>query len=123
MGLNLYWVTTEDHAEDWFVVADSAGEATNFHELVEGYGPGDAVAEMIMEIPARISAKTGWPTDEVLESCGARILVKGSARVVEIDGRKFSEGLMEHTLRSLDDDMFEAHGWGRPNKTERSREH
>jgi len=34
--MNLYWVTTEDHAEDWFVVANNAKEAATFHEDVEG---------------------------------------------------------------------------------------
>ena len=25
--MNLYWVTTEDHAEDWFITANNAEEA------------------------------------------------------------------------------------------------
>jgi len=34
--MKLYWVTTEDHEEDWFVVAISAKEAAKFHE---DFGP------------------------------------------------------------------------------------
>ena len=27
--MKLYWVTTEDHCEDWFILASSAKEAAN----------------------------------------------------------------------------------------------
>ena len=37
----LYWVTTDDHGEDWFVIAGSQEEAVRFHEQEEGYDPGD----------------------------------------------------------------------------------
>jgi hypothetical protein len=121
--MNLYWVSTEDHAEDWFVIANTAEEAASFHVNVEGYDPGDATAERILEIPEGITTDVGWPSDEVLLSCGANIIADGLARVVEIEGRKFGEGLMESTIRTLDDDMFEEVGEGRPNKTERESEH
>jgi hypothetical protein len=121
--MKLYWVTTEDHAEDWFVVANNAEEATTFHEDAEGYEPGDATAEMVMEIPNEIITDIGWPSDEVLRSCGANILVGGPARVVEIGNRRFCEGLMESTIRTLDDDISDALGRGRPNKTEKSTKH
>lgn len=119
----LYWVTTKDHGEDWFLVANSAEEATFFHESVEGYELGEAMAERILEIPEAIAAEVGWPSEELLQSCGGNILVGGSARLVEIGGRKFCEGLMESTIRTLDDDMAEAAGEGRPNKTNRGSEH
>ena len=119
----LYWVTTEDHAEDWFMVADSAAEAATFHEDVEGYAPGDATAEMILKIPDGITANTGWPSDEVLRACGANFLSEGSTRVVEIGNRKFCEGLMESTLRTLDDNIFEALGEERLNETKKSNMH
>ena len=121
--MNLYWVTTEDHAEDWFVVANNAGEAATFHEDSEGYTPGDATAEMILKIPDGVIVNPGWPSDEVLRSCGAVFLVEEPIRVVEIGNRRFCEGLMESTIRELDDDMFEALGEERLNKTPRSIEH
>ena len=121
--MNLYWVTTEDHAEDWFIVANSEEEAATFHEDAEGYDIGDATAEMILEIPKGIKADIGWPSDDVLRSCGANILAEEPARVVEIGNRKFCEGLMESTIRTLDDDKFEAAGEGRPNKTSRESKH
>ena len=121
--MKLYWVTTDDHSEDWFVVANTAKEATTFHEDVEGYDPGDATAEMVMEIPNEIITDIGWPSDEVLRSCGATILVEGFARVVEIGGRRFCEGLMESIIRTVDDDISEELGKGRPNKTVKLTEH
>ena len=122
-SMNLYWVTTEDHEEDWFIVAKNAKQAAALHEDQEGYDYGDATAEMVVKIPDDIKVQLGWPPDEVLKSCGATILVNGLARVVEIAGRRFCEGLMESILRSIDDDILEAHGKGRPNKTEKPTEH
>ena len=90
---------------------------------MEGYDPGDAKAEMLMEIPNEIVTDIGWPSDEVLRACGANILVKNPARVVEIGNRRFCEGLMESTIRSLDDDRFETLGEGRPNKTPKLTKH
>jgi hypothetical protein len=78
---------------------------------------------MIREVPDEISTDIGWPSDEVLTRCGARILAEGSPRVVEIGNRRFCEGLMESIIRTLDDEMFEALGEGRPNKTNKSTEH
>ncbi len=121
--MNLYWVTTEDHDEDWFITAHNADEAAAFHELMEGYNPGDAAAEMILEMPGGIATDVGWPSEDVLRSCGAGILDEGGARVVKIGDRTFCEGLLESTIRELDDDMFEAHGEGRPNETPPTSKH
>ncbi len=121
--MNLYWVTTEDHAEDWFIVANSAKEAATFHEEMEGYDPGDATGEMILELPKGIVATIGWPSEDVLQSCGANILLEGPTRIVEIGDRKFCEGLLESTIRGLDDDIFEALGEGRPNMMRKPTKH
>jgi len=121
--MKLYWVTTEDHAEDWFVLANSAEEAATFHEDAEGYAPRNATAELILEIPRWVTANAGWPSDDVLKACGAKFLSEAPTRLVEISDRKFSEGLLESTIRTLDDDMFETIGEGRPNETEKSTEH
>ena len=90
----LYWVTTADHGEDWFVVALGEGEACVFHEDAEGFDRGDADAELVCRLPAALSkTKVGWPSDDVLNACGAEIVSpKGKPRVVKIDGRVFGEG-------------------------------
>ena len=72
--MKLYWVTTEDHDEDWFIVASSSEEASKYHEDMEGYDPGDAMAEEILVISESVSAETGWPSDELLLAVGAKFL-------------------------------------------------
>ena len=117
MTLKLYWVTTPDHHEDWFIVANSKKQAEIFHEENEGYLAGDAKANKIMAIPKNVPAEKGWPNDDILLALGAKFLENGSTRVVEINGRKYCEGLLEETIRSLSDDIFEANGEGRLNET------
>ncbi len=59
MTLKLYWVTTPDHHEDWFIVAKNRKRAEIFHEQNEGYLPGDATAKEIVTIPKTVPAETG----------------------------------------------------------------
>jgi len=120
MDMRLYWVETEDHCEDWFIVARNHEEAQTFHEQNEGYLPGDAAAEEILAVPDGVVTKTGWPSEEVLLAAGAEFIDQGDARVVQINGRRFCEGLLEQTIRSLDDDRFEANGQGRLNGTKKT---
>jgi len=94
----LYWCETDDHGEDWFIVARDMSTARRFHEDAEGYDRGDADAEMICELPASLQkeSKTGWPSRAVLEACGGEV-IKGTGadeqpRVVRIRGRVFGEG-------------------------------
>ena len=115
--MKLYWVTTVDHHEDWFMVASSSDEACKLHEDMEGYDPGDAKAEAILDIPEDIQAKTGWPTDELLLAVGAKILSNDQPRVVEIEGRKFCEGILDAALNVINDTLFEQRGEERMNKT------
>jgi hypothetical protein len=56
----LYWCTTPDGDEDWFVVARSAAEAARFHESAEGYASGDARAERVAALPGALLVKAGW---------------------------------------------------------------
>lgn len=121
--MKLYWVTTEDHDEDWFVVASSAEEACKFHEDVEGYDIGQATAEEILTIPENIPAEPGWPSDELLLAVGAKTIVENPSRVVEINGRKFSEGLLESFLNEIEDNAFEILGQERLNKTPKTTMH
>jgi len=118
--MKLFWVTTKDHDEDWFVVAESAAEASEFHEDEEGYEPGDATAEEVLIIPDGYPAETGWPSGELLVALGGTFISGEGARIVEINGRKYCEGLLEGNIRELADDVFEKQGSGRPNQTKRT---
>ncbi|WP_438006437.1 hypothetical protein WME89_48965 [Sorangium sp. So ce321] len=107
----LYWCETDDHDEDWFVVARNADDARAFHEDAEGYDEEDARAELVCVLPLAEQAaaeKEGdhWPSDETLLACGAEFLVNvlqdganelraamsSGSRVVRINGRVYGEG-------------------------------
>jgi len=120
--LTLYWCSTEDHHEDWFVVARSATEAVRFFESCEGYED-ETFAEALTAVPDALQddQHLGWPSDELLVACGARILRADTPRVVELGGVRYSEGMLEHQILQLTDDQFERRGSGRPNRTVRTR--
>ena len=118
--MKLYWVTTDDHHEDWFVIARDLEEAERFHEASEGYETGEAVAEEVLTIPDHYAADVGWSSNDLLKRVGGRFISTEPTRIVVIENRKFCEGLLEGVIRELDDNRFEAHGEGRPNQTERS---
>ena len=117
--MKLYWVTTEDHEEDWFIVASSAEEAAGYYEYMEGYDSGIATAEKVLGIPDGISAEAGWPTNEFLVSLGAVFLSNESMRVVEIAGRKFCEGMLDSIINEVVDDEFEKRDGKRLNNTKK----
>lgn len=116
--LNLYWVETDDHDEDWFIVAASPTEACRDHEAREGYEVGDASAEFVAAVPADAPDRgAGWPSDELLRACGGAVECSAAPRVVRFGRRTFAEGLLDAEIRALDDDLSERLGRGRPNGT------
>ena len=118
----LYWVTTEDHYEDWFVFAASPEEATRYFENYEGYNEGDAEAEEILELSDDLQVEAGWPDKELLEKLGFVYLSDEDdhTRVVEFCGRRFIEGAMEAIITKLNDGLIEKQRGERPNKTKKS---
>jgi hypothetical protein len=90
---NLYWCTTPDHSEDWFVVARTERAAERYHERAEGYDRDDAVAELVCELPASVNFEGAcWPSEEALRACGAETMTVDGARIVRIGDRLFGEG-------------------------------
>jgi hypothetical protein len=72
--LKLYWVMTDDHDEDWFIVAHSAAEARRLHEDAEGYNRGDAYCELVLNLPAdKQGESVGWPRPGLLEELGGEV--------------------------------------------------
>ena len=51
------WVTTEDHEEDWFIIASNPEEAARYDEDAEGYDIGEAMGESVLEIPENMSVE------------------------------------------------------------------
>ena len=102
--MKLYWVTTEDHCEDWFIVSHSAKAAERFHEVEEGYTTGEASAEEILTIPSDLNPESGWPTDELIHDLGGVFVSQEHPRIVQLNNRKYCEGLLEGIIRELDDE-------------------
>ncbi len=50
--LRLFWVTTEDHDEDWFVLAPDGESACRYFEDFEGYDREDAVEDFVARVPS-----------------------------------------------------------------------
>ena len=116
--LNLYWCSTEDHSEDWFILAPTVQEAQVLHADYEGYEPEDVEAELVCAIPAEVEAKPGWPQAGLIEACGGTILVdEPEPRQVRIGRRTYIEGAIDSVLARANDDIAESRGDGRPNNT------
>ncbi len=79
----------------------------------------DAVALLVVPVPTSPEAEEGWPSHEPLAACGARFDRSETPRVVEIEGRRFVEGYLEHETRQPLDERLEALGRGGPNETNR----
>lgn len=104
----LYWCETDDHDEDWFVIARNAQDAEAFHAGAEGYDEDDARAQLVCVMPATLQqgAKRGWPSNEQITACGGEFLpnvpqdglnerrarVGSGSRVVKFGSRVFAEG-------------------------------
>lgn len=89
--MNLYWVTTEDHADDWFIAANNAEEAISFHAAICWYDHDLVNAETVIGIPKKMDMHVGWPSMKELESLGANIIVNKFPRVVEFRGKRYFE--------------------------------
>src|ERR1035437_3788836 len=59
--IKLYWVTTDDHDEDWFIFAASARSARAYHEDYEGYGKGDTSSRLIVSNVTLKEFQNGTP--------------------------------------------------------------
>lgn len=119
--LSLYWCETEDHHEDWFVVARRDGDARRTFAREEGYDEDQVSAKPAFVLPEALQDEKhlGWPARDLLEACGANVVRWENPRVVELEGVRFVEGMLEHQILQVSDDIFELKGRGRPNKTNR----
>jgi hypothetical protein len=59
--IRLYWCTTDDHDEDWFIFASSARQARSFHEHYEGYDKGDAHSRLLVSDVTLKEFQNGTP--------------------------------------------------------------
>jgi hypothetical protein len=117
----LYWMSTEDNAEDWFFFAENEEAAELNFSLSEGYEIDQVTAKLLRCIPEGMVIEGEFPTTDQLKVLGGVFLTAEDslARVVEFDGIKYAEGLMELAVREKDDNVSERLGLGRPNDTPR----
>jgi len=98
--IKLYWVTTEDHDEDWFIFAESARQGRAYHEHYEGYGKGDASSRLIVSNVTLQELVGGQPpchaqVPDLLQLGFAEVGSEPNLRRVEFNGEIFEEGVLE----------------------------
>ena len=101
--IKLYWVTTQDHDEDWFILAESARQARAFHEDYEGYGKGDAHSRLIVSNITLKEFQNGTPPCHAqfqdLFQIGFKNAGSGpNRRGVKLNGEIFREGILESII-------------------------
>jgi hypothetical protein len=101
--LMLYWCWTSDGSEDWFVVATSQDEAERFFSDYEGFDRSEANAQLLSAIPEHLQgiAKIGYPTEELIETCGGIFMHRQTPRVVRIENADVSETFTEGYLEFM----------------------
>ena len=101
--MKLFWVTTLDHHEDWFMFAETDAKAAQLHEENEGYNSGDALAKLVCYVPIDSNVLEGWPETNDLLNLGAVFLRTETPRKVEIGSCVYTEGGLDALIElSLD---------------------
>ena len=100
----LYWVWTDDHDEDWFVVARSNYKAKKFFEDYEGYDRGDAKAKQVTQIPHFLCnmQEPSHPHRSLLHELGGEYKRCTSPRVVKFKGETYAEGMLQSVVEEDD---------------------
>jgi hypothetical protein len=99
-SIKLYWVTTADHDEDWFILAESARSAKRYHEYYEGYGAGDARARLIVSNVTLKEFQNGTPPCHAQFQDLFQIGFQDAGTIpnrrgVKFNGEIFREGILE----------------------------
>ncbi len=102
----LYWCETEDHDEDWFVIARHPRLAAIHHENAEGYDRNYATATFVADVPRDMEIDVAqWPSDEQIIACGGefvqrtkdgyevqRNMMGSGGRIVKFGDKFYAEG-------------------------------
>jgi hypothetical protein len=121
VAVTLYWVTTADHDEDWFIFAKSRRSAAKFHADYEGYGLRETAAQPIRQARDIAGPFPRHAQIDDLAELGFEILKGGDhGRSVKLGDRTFVEGHLESLIAEIDDNNSEVVGGGRPRGTKSS---
>ncbi len=103
---HLYWVTTKDNDENWFIVATNSSQAARFHENYEGYDYRDAVAKKVCHVLKEYDKDPVYHAQEwMLEDLGFSLMNDGFGRVARLNGRVYKEGnLAENVVYDVAND-------------------
>jgi Meiotically up-regulated gene 113 len=101
--MNLYWATTPNGFENWFVIAKSEKTAARFHELAEGFNRHEAKAKFVCEIAEGLIkkyklVKAKWPCHELIEDLGGKFDTEDNPRVVNLNGTVYVEGTFTEAI-------------------------
>ena len=117
--MNLYWLESDDHSEDWFVAAKSEVDAIDFYACEMGYDVIDDVlsAQFVCMIPYYESLlDTTFASENLIKDCGGEIifyidpeirkvytdaqlaLLGSETRIVKIDNKTYIEGNVAQTV-------------------------
>lgn len=116
--INLYWVTTADSDEDWFIFAVSARQARSYHENYEGYGKGDADSRLIVSNVTLKVLVGGKPPchaqmPDLLQLGFKDAGTEPNLRRVELNGEIFEEGMLESIVDTGRKNQWFVQAWGR----------
>lgn len=88
----LYWVTTKDNCEDWFIIASRPKIASSYHESYEGFEIGAAKATEVMSVDKIYSNEKVYHAQLwMLADMGFKIISESPIRVVFKDGKLYKE--------------------------------
>jgi hypothetical protein len=124
-SIKLYWVTTDDHDEDWFIFADSAKSARAYHEDYEGYGKGDAHSRLIVSDVTLKEFQNGTPPCHAQFQDLVQIGFQDAGTIpnrrgVKFNGEIFREGIIEAIIELGRQQMALENGCGRLNGSSRT---
>jgi hypothetical protein len=125
--INLYWVTTTDRAEDWFIFARTSRSAADYHEQYNGYDPRDAKVRLVIADVQLPKYEQGPPPCHApipdLIALGFEVVgVDPYQRALRFKGELFMEGYLETLVVQGNASLREAAVLGRPNGTKRPTE-
>jgi len=101
--MKLFWATTIDGYENWFVVAETEEKAAQFHEFSEGFNSGDAKAKYVCNIPKNLIERyeineANWPSHQLLNELGGKIITEDNPRKVNFGGKIYTEGTFSEMM-------------------------
>jgi hypothetical protein len=101
-AMHLYWVSTDDHDEDWFVFAKNSHDARGYFAWYEGYDYEDTAAELVATVPASAGlegTEPQWPTEKEIVACGGEFLPYTPAGGADEDAQRKVLGVVTKAVR------------------------